>query len=209
MSNETLQQLLKRAHEDDDFRQQLRIAPRVILSEYDLTEEETQQLILPNFSWFVENKVAGTSYPWSEDALIILKALGVEALLSLTEQPLPSDLLTRIKLEAEHLPLADYTAPTIMQVEQSIATINSFLERGLPVAVHCGAGLGRTGTILACYLVWQGTSAEMAITSVRAQRPGSIETAGQEAVVGLYEHHRSALRSRHKREQIASIDDHH
>ena len=130
----------------------------------------------------------------------MLKALGVEALLSLTEQTLPSDLLTRIELEAEHLPVADYTAPTIMQVEQSIATINRFLERGLPVAVHCGAGLGRTGTILACYLVWQGTSADVAITSVRAQRPGSIETAEQEAVVGLYEHHRSALRSRHKRE---------
>ena len=55
--------------------------------------------------------------------------------------------------------------------------------------MHCGAGLGRTGTILACYRVWQGDSAGVAIAEVRARRPGSIETAEQEAIITAYARH--------------------
>ncbi len=195
MSYEMMQLLMERVDQDADFRQQIRIAPWPTLSEYDLTEKEKQQLILPNFSWLIEHKLAGVSRPWSEDALIILKAQGVKALLSLTEEPISPEFLVKVSIQAEHLPIADYTAPTITQVDQAITAINSYLNKGFPVAIHCGAGLGRTGTILACYLVWQGTSAQAAIMKVRTQRPGSIETSEQEAVVDQYEHHRVSFRS--------------
>ena len=46
----------------------------------------------------------------------------------------------------------------------------------MPVAVHCGAGLGRTGVVLASYLVTTGMSASSAIAKVRKLRPHSIET---------------------------------
>ena len=57
---------------------------------------------------------------------------------------------------------------------------------GRPVGVSCGAGLGRTGTILACYLVSQCFSAEEAINKVRVRRPGSIETREQEDAILAY-----------------------
>jgi atypical dual specificity phosphatase len=45
--------------------------------------------------------------------------------------------------------------------------------------VHCAGGLGRTGTVLAAYLVHRGRSAEEAIAEIRRQRPGSVETPAQ------------------------------
>ena len=52
------------------------------------------------------------------------------------------------------------------------------------VAIHCSAGLGRTGVVLACYLVQKGLTAQNAIARVRRLRPGSIETEEQaDAVV--------------------------
>jgi atypical dual specificity phosphatase len=87
------------------------------------------------------------------------------------------------------MPIVDFTAPTLGQVEQAVATIDRFRAAGRPVAVHCAGGLGRTGTILACYLVSQGNTAAEAIATIRTLRPGSIETPEQEAVIGAYERH--------------------
>ena len=51
------------------------------------------------------------------------------------------------------------------------------IENKEPVMVHCLAGLGRTGTILACYLIkYEKMSAEDAIQHVREKRHGSIQS---------------------------------
>ena len=56
--------------------------------------------------------------------------------------------------------------------------------------VHCAAGMGRAGTILACYFVkYQKYSAKDAIKKIRIERPGSIQSETQELAITYYEKH--------------------
>ena len=86
-------------------------------------------------------------------------------------------------MEYLHLPVANFTAPKQSQIRRFIRFCNSNRKEGKPVAVHCLAGAGRTGTMLACYLVTKGINPEKAMNTIRRKRPGSIETLGQEEAV--------------------------
>jgi ADP-ribosyl-[dinitrogen reductase] hydrolase len=84
------------------------------------------------------------------------------------------------------LPIADFQTPgaTAIARWQVIGPeVLGVLRRGGRVAIHCAAGLGRTGTIAAKLLVALGITPDQAISTVRAARPGTIETDEQEAFV--------------------------
>jgi len=56
--------------------------------------------------------------------------------------------------------------------------------------VHCAAGKGRTGTILAAYLLKnENLTAEQAIKKIRNLRPGSIQSNIQEMTISMYENY--------------------
>lgn len=115
-----------------------------------------------------------------------LRDQGIQVLLSLTEEPLRQDWVEDTGLLMVHVPVPDMTAPTPEQLDQCISTIKKANDAGMGVVVHCTAGLGRTGSILAAYLVSQGQSAQKAIEQIRELRPGSIETEEQEDAIKDY-----------------------
>ncbi len=187
MSTEVMRFIKARSHLEPDFRAQLMSNPWQFLQEYDLTEDEKREIILLNFSWFIENKLAAMPYPLSEVAFTLLHQMGIRAILNLSELSYPYQTPVALGMLTRHIPVPDFTAPTLQQAQEAVAMISSCLENQQPVAVHCMAGLGRTGTMLACYLVSSGTPASKAIMRIRRWRPGSIETKDQEAVVYEYE----------------------
>lgn len=135
------------------------------------------------FSWVVSGRLAALAEPVEVEEFRWLREQGIEVLISLTETPPPRQWINEVGLMQVHVPVPDMTAPTQEQLEQIVSTIHKASEAGLGVAIHCTAGLGRTGTALAAYLVSLGKSAQEAIDQVRALRPGSIETAAQEQAI--------------------------
>jgi len=94
--------------------------------------------------------------------------------------------INEVDLEDYNEPVPDFHAPTQAQIDKIIAYIDSRVQRGVPVAVSCNAGIGRTGLILACYLVHEGFSARDALELVRKKRGRGPEALGQIAAVEDY-----------------------
>jgi atypical dual specificity phosphatase len=138
--------------------------------------------VLPtNFSWLEKSKVAGCGRPETETELIAAKEQGIRAIVSLTGTPLNPEVVNRLGFEYVHFHISG--APSVEQLDEIIAFIDQKNAESKPVLVHCGEGKGRTGTVLAAYLVSHGYAADEAIRIVRAKRPGSIQTAEQEDVI--------------------------
>jgi atypical dual specificity phosphatase len=134
-------------------------------------------------TWIVEHEVAAMPMPWPED-VERLPGEGVRGVLSLSERA--PDGLAAAGLEHLHLPVRDFSPPTVAQLAEAVAFMDGVLSKGGAVAVHCGAGLGRTGTVVAAWLVRRGRSTADAIREVRSRRPGSVETPEQEDAVARF-----------------------
>lgn len=136
------------------------------------------------FRWIIPGKLAGAAMPGVvhsvDHDLVALRTMGVTMLITLTENDFSQDDLHRHGLRNLHLPIRDREAPTVAQVKMLIARMDVLLRRGEVLAVHCLAGLGRTGTVLASWLIQDGLSARAALERIRKIEPGYVQSQEQE-----------------------------
>ncbi len=143
-----------------------------------------------NFSWFIEETLAGSGMPTTSDELDWVLKQGIKSIVTMTENALPESWVEDVNYL--HVPTTDLTSPDMDKIDTAVDFVHSRINNKEPVMVHCAAGMGRTGTVLACYLVkYQKYSAKDAIEKVRTERPGSIQSEVQELAIQFYEKHTS------------------
>lgn len=135
------------------------------------------------FAWVEPGEVAASGYPASRTQVEWIVKQGIKAILTLTEEPLPDDYVEGLDLATGHVPMKDHQPPTTESMQRGADFIEARVKEGKPVAVHCLAGEGRTGCVLAAYLIEEkGSSAPEALRTLRAIKPEFVER-GQESSV--------------------------
>ena len=138
-----------------------------------------------NFSWLIENKLAGSAIPTSIDEIKWIQEQGIKSIVTIREEPLDEDWIS--EMNYLHVLSDDMGVPSFDDLKTSVDYIHEKIQNNEPVMVHCLAGLGRTGTVLACYLIkYEKMSAEDAIQHVREKRHGSIQSFVQEELIFQY-----------------------
>ena len=139
-----------------------------------------------NFSWLIKGKLAGSAIPTSKKEIEWMQEEGIKSIVTIREEPLDENWV--IDLNYLHVLSDDMGVPSFDDLKNSVDYVHEKIKNKEPVMVHCLAGLGRTGTILACYLIkYEKMSAVNAIHHVREKRHGSIQSFVQEEMIFQYE----------------------
>lgn len=145
------------------------------------------------FLWLKRGLLAGTPRPgiffdirYDLDAL---KRVGVTALVSLTQTPMEEDILEEYGIQCLRSPIPDMGAPGLDQAIGICQAMDKMIKNNQVIAVHCRAGLGRTGTVLASYLIWEGAAPLEALETVRRIEPRWVQSEEQAAFLEEFAHH--------------------
>ncbi|MFN2132108.1 MAG: fused DSP-PTPase phosphatase/NAD kinase-like protein, partial [Anaerolineae bacterium] len=127
---------------------------------------------IPDSYWVVPGKLLAGEYPGAptvsqaKHRLHQLLGAGITYFLDLTEEG-EHDLYPYAALlqgeasalgrtvEHHRMPIPDVSTPTKEQMARILDAIDAALAAGHVVYLHCYGGIGRTGTVVGCYLVRQ------------------------------------------------------
>lgn len=144
------------------------------------------------FFWALPGKLAGVPRPGIvaelKEDLEGLARLGVGVLVTLEEtRTVDPAALRAFDVSQIHFPIPDQGVPAVDAALELCREVDELLGRGRAVAFHCRAGLGRTGTMLACQLVRMGAGAAAAVERVRQLNHRCIQTDEQAQFVKQFE----------------------
>ena len=88
------------------------------------------------------------------------------------------------RFEVLYLPIPDFNVPVLDDLDAAVTEVLDNVRAGDSVAIHCHAGIGRTGMFLACLAKrGMGYSSDEALRWVRKFIPGAVEVSEQEQLV--------------------------
>ena len=158
-----------------------------------------------NFGWVIHGSLAGAQGPTSNRDLMYLRLQTIGAIIRMEERTISG---AGQELVDMYEPVTDFTPPEPEQLDRMVSFISDQIETWeRPVVVTCYAGLGRTGTVLAAYLVYTGYSAEQAVRLVRELRPQSIQTREQEDAVFQYQDRLKEKEAERRRKAREALED--
>jgi hypothetical protein len=117
---------------------------------------------------------------------------GIQLFVDLTEKDEVPPYAHKLGGKARHqrFPISDFDTPSPQEMMTILNALDYALLRPQRVYVHCLGGLGRTGTVIGCYLVRHGMSGAEALKAIRKLRAGtpfahspSPETEAQQRMV--------------------------
>ncbi|BFH73650.1 dual specificity protein phosphatase family protein [Sulfurisphaera javensis] len=137
--------------------------------------------------WVRRGIIGGSPIPYTEDEIDEWKKNGVKRVLVLPEEWEIEEawgssvyyftLLKEKGFEFLHIPIPDGYPPTFDQMLE----IFKWLKKDNGNLVHCVGGIGRTGTVIAAYLILEeDLDSGEAIEEVRNHRPGAVQTYEQQ-----------------------------
>ncbi len=116
--------------------------------------------------------------------------LGIDRIVTLTEAPLPLDGIDTCGIVVEHFPIDDMDVPQLQPTLALLKRLVKDYDGGANLAFHCRGGLGRTGLLLACFLMAQETlGAGAAIEKIRRLNPNYIQSQKQLAFAQAFPVH--------------------